>query len=185
MPATPDQPLESDDQEEISVPTPAALDQADTAPEEMIHFDKPDPQAILAEDDNADRTQVTINEKNAQIWYELGNIYYNTGAFDEAMHAFEMALELDPSLGWSYNNLASIYFQKKRYAEAIPLYQKGLQLMENIKDKALLWNRMGDAFRRLNEHNQAAAAYRKAKELDPDNGLLSRARTSLLANHRA
>jgi tetratricopeptide (TPR) repeat protein len=141
--------------------------------------------SVLEEIETSAQDQASLNEKNAQIWNELGNIYFNTGAYEEATHAFEMALELDPSYGWSYNNLASIYVQKKRYADAIPLFQKGLQFLEDIKDKAMLWNRMGDALRHINEHNQAAAAYRKALELDPGNGLLSRARISLLANHRA
>jgi superkiller protein 3 len=116
----------------------------------------------------------------------LGNIYYNAEAYDEAIHAFKKAIELDQSYGWSYNNLASIYVHKGRYAEAIPLYQKGLQLLDETKDKALLWNRLGDAYRRLDECDKAAAAYQKAIELDPDNvSLLTRARFSLLGNCRA
>ncbi|MGA2489277.1 MAG: tetratricopeptide repeat protein, partial [Anaerolineales bacterium] len=135
--------------------------------------------------EDSGQNQVTINQENAQIWNELGNVYYNTGAFEEAMNAFEMAIELDPSCGWSYNNLASIYFHQKHYADAIPLYQKGLQLLHDYKDKALLWNRLGDTYRRLDEHDQAVAAYRKAMELDPDNvSLLTRARFSLLGNLR-
>ena len=131
------------------------------------------------------QSQASIDQKNALIWNELGNIYYNAGAFDEAMHAFEMAIELDPSYGWSYNNLASIYFHQKRYAEAVPLYQKGLLFLDDFKDKALLWNRLGDAYRRLDDHAQASAAYRKAIELDSDNvSLLTRARFSLLGNLR-
>jgi tetratricopeptide (TPR) repeat protein len=143
-------------------------------------------QILMAEDKDTEMTHISIDQKNTQIWNELGNIYYNTGAFDEAMHAFEMAIELDPSYGWSYNNLASIYFHEKRYAEAVPLYIKGLQLLEDAKDRALLWNRLGDTYRRLDEHDEAAASYRKAMELDRNNvSLLTRARLSLLGNHRA
>jgi tetratricopeptide (TPR) repeat protein len=132
------------------------------------------------------QTQVSIDQKNAQIWNELGNIYYNTGAFEEAMHAFEMAIELDPYFGWSYNNLASIYVHQKKFTDAIPLYQKGLQYLDDDKDQALLWNRLGDAYRRLDDRSQAAAAYRKAMQLDPDNvSLLTRARFSLLGNRKA
>jgi tetratricopeptide (TPR) repeat protein len=142
-------------------------------------------QADLAEGQDTSQTQLSINEKNAQIWNELGNIYYNSGAFDEAMHAFEMAIELDPAYGWSYNNLASVCFQNKRYAEAIPLYEKGIQLLGDQKDKALLMNRMGDAYRKLNQREQAVSAYQTAMELDPENvSLLTRARFSLLGNLR-
>jgi tetratricopeptide (TPR) repeat protein len=143
------------------------------------------PQADLLSGEQTHQSQASLDQKNALIWNELGNIYYNAGAFDEALHAFEMAIELDPSYGWSYNNLASIYYHQKRYAEAIPLYQKGLMFLDDLKDKALLWNRLGDAYKRLDNHDQAAAAYRKAIELDSDNvSLLTRARFSLLGNLR-
>ncbi len=158
-------------------------DQEDSSQQEKPVFEDIVSQASILEDEDFTQPEVTIDEKNAQIWNELGNIYYNTGAFEEAMHAFEMAIELDPSYGWSYNNLASVYFHKRRYADAIPLYQKGLQFLDDYKDKALLWNRLGDAYKRSNKHDQAVAAYRKAIELDPDNvSLLTRARFSLLGN---
>jgi len=127
-----------------------------------------------------------IEEENAHIWNELGSIYLNTGAYDEAINAFQKAIELDRSYGWSYNNLAALYSRQGRYRDAIPLYQKGLQFLGEVKHKALLWNRLGDAYRRLDEHDRAAAAYRKAMELDPGNvSLLTRARLSLLGNCRA
>jgi tetratricopeptide (TPR) repeat protein len=170
---------------EVSNPSPAISSQENDANEGAATVYESHSQDYLAEGEDAIQSQVKINEKNAQIWNELGNIYYNSGAFDEAMHAFEMAIELDPSFGWSYNNLASIYFHSKRYTEAIPLYEKSIQLLNDEKDKALLWNRMGDAYRRLNKHSQAVDAYRNAMDLDPENvSLLTRARFSLLGNHR-
>jgi tetratricopeptide (TPR) repeat protein len=134
----------------------------------------------------ASQTGPAIEEENAHLWNELGSIYFNTGAYDEAINAFKKAIELDRSYGWSYNNLAALYSRQGRYKDAIPMYQKGLQYVGDAKDKALLWNRLGDVYRRLNEHDRAAAAYRKAMELDPDNvSLLTRARFSLLGNCRA
>jgi len=136
----------------------------------------------------AETSQSTANiqEENAHLWNELGSIYMNTGAYTEAINAFEKAIELDRSYGWSYNNLAALYSRQGRYKEAIPLIQKGLQFSGESGDKGLLWNRLGDAYRRLNQHDRAANAYRKAMELDPDNvSLLTRARFSLLGNCRA
>jgi len=131
-------------------------------------------------------TGAAIEEENAHLWNELGTIYLNTGAFDEAINAFQRAIELDRSYGWSYHNLAALYSRQGRYKDAIPLYQKGLKYLGETKDKALLWNRLGDAYRRLDEHDRASSAYRKAMELDPDNvSLLTRARFSLLGNCRA
>ena len=178
-------PENSNQNMEEAGPLPANGDQGTTIEGDTPVTDEITSQECEEENEDTRQAQVTINEKNAQIWNELGNIYYNTGAFDEALHAFEMATELDPYYGWSYYNLASIYIHFKRYSDAIPLYEKGLQLLNDQKDKALLWNRMGDAYRRLNNHDQAVTAYRKAFELDPENvSLLTRARFSLLGNLR-
>jgi tetratricopeptide (TPR) repeat protein len=134
----------------------------------------------------ASQAGTEIEEENAHLWNELGSIYFNTGAYEEAINAFKKAIQLDHTYGWSYNNLAALYSRQGRYKDAIPLYQKGLQYLGEARDKALLWNRLGDTYRRLDEHDQAAAAYRKAMELDPDNvSLLTRARFSLLGNCRA
>jgi tetratricopeptide (TPR) repeat protein len=143
-------------------------------------------QSGTPEDKVNDQSQANTDAKNAQIWNELGSIYINTGAYDEAIQAFGKATELDPSYGWPYNNLASIYFQKGHYSEAALLYQKAIRHLGETKEKALIWNRLGDTYRRLNERNHAAVAYQKAAELDPDHvSLLTRARLSLLGNHQA
>lgn len=107
-----------------------------------------------------------------EIWNELGNIYYNAGAYDEAIRAYHKAIEFDHGCGQSYSNLASIYIHKEYYAEAVLMFQKGIELQKDPKDKALLWNRMGDAYRKLNDYNGAIAAYQKAVELDPKNAAL-------------
>ncbi len=104
-----------------------------------------------------------------EIWNELGNIYYNTGAYDESIRAYTKAIELDQDCGQSYCNLASIYVNQGRHAEAISLLQKGTELLEKRTDKALLWNRLGDIYQTLSQNDNALPAYRKAIELDPDN----------------
>jgi tetratricopeptide (TPR) repeat protein len=145
----------------------------------------PEPEATKAAKPSSP-TGTTIEEENAHLWNELGSIYFNTGAYDEAINAFKKAIQLDRSYPWSYNNLAALYSRQGHYQEAVPMYQKGLQYLGGPQDKALLWNRLGDTYRRLNEHDRAAAAYRKAMELDPANvSLLTRARFSLLGNCRA
>jgi hypothetical protein len=104
-----------------------------------------------------------------EIWNELGNIYYNTGAYDESIRAYTKAIELDQDCRQSYCNLASIYVNQGRHVEAVSLLQKGIELLEEVTDKALLWNRLGDVYRKLDQYDNALPAYRKAIELDPDN----------------
>ncbi|MGD0879430.1 MAG: tetratricopeptide repeat protein [Anaerolineales bacterium] len=104
-----------------------------------------------------------------EIWNELGNIYFNTGAYDEAVRTYLKAIELDHGCGQSFSNLAYIYMRQGRYADAIPMLENGIELLEEAGSQAVLWNQMGEAYLRLEDYNNAIASYRKAAELDPEN----------------
>lgn len=102
-----------------------------------------------------------------ELWNELGNIYYRTGAFAEAIRTFQKVIELNPNCDQPYSNLASIYVSQGNYAEAIRMFQKEIELMDEVIKQALLWNQVGDAYRKLKDYENACIAYRKAIELDP------------------
>jgi tetratricopeptide (TPR) repeat protein len=104
-----------------------------------------------------------------EIWNELGNIYYNSGAYDEAIRAYHRAIELDHCCGQSFSNLASIYIHKKYYAEAILMYHKGIELLQRPAEQAVLWNRLGDVHLLLDDYDEALKAYQMAVTLDPEN----------------
>ena len=104
-----------------------------------------------------------------EIWNELGNIYYNSGAYDEAIRAYHRAIELDNCCGQSFSNLASIYIHKKFFAEAILMYHKGIELLQHPSEKATLWNRLGDVYLLLDAYDNALKAYQMAVDLDPEN----------------
>ena len=73
--------------------------------------------------------------------------------------------------------------QKEKYAEAVLLYQRSIELFASDKDKAVTWNRLGNVYRRLNDYDNAIACYQRADELDPNNATLSqRLRFSLLGS---
>jgi len=105
--------------------------------------------------------------RNAQAWNRLGDLHYSTGAFEEALHAYQKAVESDPDCILSYGNLASIYVQKGCHAEAIPMIQKGIELSKNATDTVSLVEPVGDAYRHLDDYEHGMAAYRNADALDP------------------
>jgi tetratricopeptide (TPR) repeat protein len=145
--------------------------------------DVPAPQPV-AQVDATGELQIEMDTKNAHVWNELGNVYFNTSAFDDAIVAYSKAIELDRWFAWPYSNLALAYVQKRRFVEAILLYQRSIELFTSDKDKAISWNRLGNVYRRLNDYENAIAAYQRADALDPDNATLSlQSRFSLLGNY--
>jgi len=141
-----------------------------------------DPQtAGMREGTNA--FQAGQNPESAQVWNELGELFFKTGAYDQAIHAFNKAIQLEPTFGWAYGNLARALSACGQYAEAIDLYKKSLDLLQTDKDKATIWNRLGNVYRKLNDYDNAIQAYQKAVILaDEGINLLTRTRFSLLSN---
>jgi tetratricopeptide (TPR) repeat protein len=141
------------------------------------------PAAPVTKVDASGEVRMEMDTKNAHAWNELGNVYYNTGAFDDATLAYSKAIELDRGFAWPYSNLALTYVQKNRFAEAILLYQRSIELFTSDKDKAISWNRLGNVYRRMNDYDNAICAYQRADDLDPDNTTLSlQSRFSLLGS---
>jgi len=105
----------------------------------------------------------------ARLWNERGNVLMNTGAFNQATQAYNKAIELDADFGWPYGNLAMIAVTNGKYADAVPLYKKSIKLLKTRLEKAMVWNRLGVAYRKMNDYIKAIQAHRKALELNPKN----------------
>jgi tetratricopeptide (TPR) repeat protein len=141
---------------------------------------------MYMDDESTDTDQnVDMDTKNAHVWNELGNVYFTAGSFDDAIAAYSKAIELDTQFAWPYTNLASTYVKKERFQEAILLYQRSIELFSNENDKAVTWNRMGDVYRRLDDYENAIAAYQRADDLDPGNtAITNQTKFSLLGSEK-
>jgi tetratricopeptide (TPR) repeat protein len=104
-----------------------------------------------------------------ELWNELGNLYFLSGAYPQAVHAYRRAIRLDEEFGRPYSNLALTYVQQGKLEEAVELYRRSIELLKENKEKAISWNRLGNVYRHLRDYRQAIVAYRQADELDPDN----------------
>lgn len=123
------------------------------------------------------------NTRNAQVWNELGDLFFKAGSYREASNCYEKAIEMEPLAGVSYSNLALCLTYEGKFNKAIPLYEKSIELFQNDKDKAVSWNRLGNVYRRLNDYDNAIAAYKNAVKLNSEQmTLVTRARFSLLSN---
>lgn len=103
-----------------------------------------------------------------ELWNELGNLYFLSGSYDQAIHAYTRSVSLDKGSGRSYSNMATAYVQKGKYGEAIILYKRGLKLLTDDREKALTWYKLGNVYRTLKEYELATNAYHQADELTLD-----------------
>jgi tetratricopeptide (TPR) repeat protein len=103
---------------------------------------------------------------DALLWNELGNIYIKIGSPDVAIAAYTKAIELDPDSGWPYCNLGHAYFLTGEYGRALFLFRKSILLMDTPENQAVVWNKIGDAYRALKDIDNAIQAYKKADDLD-------------------
>ena len=104
---------------------------------------------------------------SAEMWNEKGNQFLRAGDYEDAIRAYNKAIKYDRSFGWSYTNLGIAYLQLGKYAEAVLLLQKSLELLATDKERAVAWNELGNLYRCLNDYHNAVVSYQKADELDP------------------
>ena len=82
-----------------------------------------------------------------ELWNELGNLYFMSGAYNQAVYAYNRSIQLDCNFGRPYSNLALTYVQQGKYQEAIELYRSSIELLAENKEKAISWSRLGNAYR--------------------------------------
>lgn len=119
---------------------------------------------------NAAERERAKNE--ARVYLEQGNELYKNDQDQEAIVAYQHAVELNPEFAEAYYRLAlarAVLDQKKEsdeaYKKAIELYKKFVQ--ENPKDADAFFN-LGESYRYLHQYEDAVRAYKQAVRLQPE-----------------
>ncbi len=102
-----------------------------------------------------------------ELWNELGNLYFMSAAYNQAIYAYHRSIQLEKRFGRPYSNLALTYVRQGKYAEAVELYRMGIELLADDKEKAISWYRLGDVYRCLKDYRDAILAYQQGDLLDP------------------
>ena len=90
---------------------------------------------------------------------------------------------MNPKYGQPYSNLGFVYYRLGKNEAAILLYKKSIDFLDTPEDRAISWNRLGDAYRRLGDYGNALVAYQKSSEVTPVmSPVMARARATLLEN---
>jgi tetratricopeptide (TPR) repeat protein len=95
----------------------------------------------------------------------LGIVYRAQGRYEEAIAAYQRAIELDPEDAAPHNGLGIVYRAQGRHEEAIAAYQRAIALDPEDAD---YHNNLGIAYQHAGRYEEAIAAYQRAIELDPE-----------------
>ncbi len=138
--------------------------------EKTIQAEASKPAAALIEvPAEMDADLINVDLDNANVWNELGNIFAKSNSYQDAIDAYNRAIEIDPEFGWSYSNLAQVYSIQGQYDQALKLYHRSIELLFSDDDKAITWNRLGDVYRRNRQYPESMQAYQNADKLSSDN----------------
>ena len=102
--------------------------------------------------------------ENQGAWHRLGVALSLSSKYDQALAAYQRALELDPKVAAPHNGIGNVYSDLGQYDQALAAYQRAIEL--DPKD-AYPHNGIGNVYRDLGKYDQALAAYQRAIELDP------------------
>ena len=109
---------------------------------------------------------LALNDKLAPVYVTLGIIDEGTGRHEEAIKAFERALELDPINASAHVELAAVYEGIGKVDEAESTYKKAVELRPGDWTSA---NAIGTFYFRRGRYEEAVANFRRVTELAPDN----------------
>jgi Flp pilus assembly protein TadD len=106
---------------------------------------------------------------NADDAYAIGRNHHLAHRYEEAMRAYRAALSADPHHVSARNALATIYAERREFAQAIPIWRA---LTENVTvadgpGSAYLFSNLGYAYFLSGDYERAIGALEKACLLDP------------------
>ncbi|MDD1752264.1 MAG: tetratricopeptide repeat protein [Methanotrichaceae archaeon] len=101
---------------------------------------------------------------NALVWISKGFALVKLDKYNEAIKAFDEALDLNPNSATAWSGKGSALEKLGKDDEAIMAFDKALDLDPNF---ATAWSGKGFALQNLSKDDEAKAAFDKALSLDP------------------
>lgn len=97
-------------------------------------------------------------------YFWLGNAYYFSAQYQEAVGALKKAIELDPTSIDFYTTLAGAYRELKQYDEAIAAVKRSIE----IKPSDYAYGVLATIYEKRKDYDQAVTARKKAIEFNPN-----------------
>ena len=107
-----------------------------------------------------------IDTYSAKSLYNIGFSYYMLEDDDNSLKYMDLAINKDSTSPAPYFIKASIYTYMNRLEEAIPFFQKAINLETDKEKLARSYRYLGDSYYHLNKDDLALKTYYKAIEYD-------------------
>ncbi len=104
--------------------------------------------------------------KDAKIYAALGKIYLERQNLKDAISSFKAAINRDPKNGFYYYDLARVLFSAERFKEATLCFEKSILINNRIPIRHI---GLGLCFMKIGDFERAAASFRKAYDIEPNN----------------
>jgi tetratricopeptide (TPR) repeat protein len=99
------------------------------------------------------------------VWFKLGEVYDTAGRNDDAVQAYQQAINAKPDVPGYYNNLGNVLARAGKIEEAKAAYTKSAEL--DPPNAATAWRNFGISLYNANRLADAIEPLQKAAELDP------------------
>ena len=103
--------------------------------------------------------QINENERSAQDWLILGNIYADKERSEDAVYMYKKAIAADKKYYKAYYNLGNYYADRGDYDSAISYYTEASKLKY---DNPYIYYNLGCMYLKKNMLNKARACFNKA-----------------------
>jgi tetratricopeptide (TPR) repeat protein len=112
-------------------------------------------------------------EVNADSWYKKGQELTENESYEEALNAYDRAIELDPENPRIWMGKGDTQIRMGNYNESRETYENALNItnksLEANQQDAKGWLVKGDLLKRLYRDNEALESYNRSLEIDPKN----------------
>ena len=128
------------------------------SPEQMKHMADAQAKPLL--------DQLQSNPKDAQLLYKIGNVYYDTQQYPEAVKYYEQASQLNPNALDMRTDLATAYFYAGDADKSLAEFKNVLK--QDPKFANALFNQGMILWQAKNDMNGAVASWKKLLETNPN-----------------
>lgn len=123
-------------------------------------------QSLFNEAISCYQKSVAILDDNFDSWYNMGVVYNQLGATENALITFRKTVSISPTYANAWNNIGVHYFNKNQYDSAQVNFQRAFDINPNdgntVANLGLIYHNRGDLVSAINW-------YLRGLQLDPNN----------------